>query len=357
MKGFAHIGVMQALEERGIVPTLYAGTSIGALLAGARVGGMAISTSCATRAETLRRRDLFRINHFGMLMERMRSPSIYLEDPLRDLIRAVVPAGTFADLPTPLLVNTVDLERGAPVIWGSPGLRDVYVQDAVYASCALPGYFPPGRVDDRLCVDGGVIDNLPVGIAALDADLIIAVDVGSTDLTPITDAMSLGFANIYMRAATTMMHALQQFPLTHWNGPPMVLIRPRCGEDWLSFTNIADDDQGRTSRGAQGARGHRRVLRSAGRRLSAAPVRARRRSRQVHRLRTVRVARAEPHGTRRAGQGVRAHEDRRLVAGRRRFRPVLPDDGDHRAKDRAHRSAEGGRARRGVTAKPHPEER
>jgi NTE family protein len=41
-----------------------------------------------------------------------------------------------------------------------------------------------------------------------------------------------------MRAATTMMHALQQFPLTHWNGPPMVLIRPRCGEDWLSFGNI-----------------------------------------------------------------------------------------------------------------------
>ena len=138
-----------------------------------------------------------------------------------------------------MLVNTVDLERGAPVIWGSPGLRDVYVQDAVYASCALPGYFPPGRIGDRLCVDGGVIDNLPVGIAALAADLIIAVDVGSTDLTPITGAMSLGFANIYMRAATTMMHALQQFPLTHWNGPPMVLIRPRCGEEWLSFSNIS----------------------------------------------------------------------------------------------------------------------
>ena len=40
MKGFAHIGVMRALEERGIVPTLYAGTSIGAMLAAARVGGI-----------------------------------------------------------------------------------------------------------------------------------------------------------------------------------------------------------------------------------------------------------------------------------------------------------------------------
>jgi NTE family protein len=239
MKGFAHIGVLQALEERGIVPTSYAGTSIGALLAGARLGGMSIP-ELQERAESLRRRDLFRINHFGMLMERMRSPSIYLEEPLRDLIRAVVPGGKFTDLPKPLLVNTVDLEHGAPVIWGTPGLRDVEVHDAVYASCALPGFFPPGRVGDRLCVDGGVIDNLPTGIASLDADLVIAVDVGSAELRPITDGDTIGFANIYMRAATTMMHALQQFPLTHWQGPPMVLIRPRCNDDWLSFSHIPE---------------------------------------------------------------------------------------------------------------------
>jgi NTE family protein len=238
MKGFAHIGVMQALEERGITPTLYAGTSIGALLAASRVGGTSVH-DLTKRAEAFKRRDLFRINHFGMLLERMRSPSIYLEEPLRELTRAAVPAGTFASLPMPLLVNTVDLERGAPVIWGSPGLQDVSVQDAVYASCALPGFFPPGKVDDRLCVDGGVIDNLPVGIAALSADLIIAVDVGSADLRPLADTSALGFTSIYMRSATTMMHTLQQYPLTHWHGPPMVLIRPRTTQDWLSFNDIA----------------------------------------------------------------------------------------------------------------------
>jgi NTE family protein len=237
MKGFAHIGVMQALEERGITPTLYAGTSIGALLAAARVGGTSVN-DLTKRAEAFKRRDLFRINHFGMLLERMRSPSIYLEEPLRDLTRAAVPAGTFAELPLPLLVNTVDLERGAPVIWGSPGLQDVSVQDAVYASCALPGFFPPGKVDDRLCVDGGVIDNLPVAIAGLSADLIIAVDVGSAELEPLSETTALGFASIYMRSATTMMHTLQQYPLTHWHGPPMVLIRPRTTQDWLSFSDI-----------------------------------------------------------------------------------------------------------------------
>jgi NTE family protein len=239
MKGFAHIGVMRAMDECGIVPSIYAGTSIGAMLAAARVGGFG-TEELAARATALRRRDLFRINHFGMLMERMRSPSIYLEEPLRDLCQAVVPDGTFDDLAMPLLVNTVDIEHGMPVVWGARGLGGVSVRDAVYASCALPGFFPPGRVAERLCVDGGVIDNLPVGIAALSADLVVAVDVGSTDLRPIVDgaSTSMGFAGIYIRSAATMMHALQQFPLTHWNGPPMVLVRPKCGEDWLSFTDI-----------------------------------------------------------------------------------------------------------------------
>jgi NTE family protein len=236
--------VLRALEERKIKPTVYAGTSIGALIAAAAVGRMPVD-EMARRAESLRRRDLFRINHFGMLLERMRSPSIYLEEPLRDLCRSIVPAQRFSDLSAPLLVNTVDITRGTQLVWGLPGLRDVWVQDAVYASCALPGFFPPGEVGGRLCVDGGVIDNLPVGPASLDVDIVIAVDVGSSDLSPTNDIVTQGFASIYMRAATTMMHALQQYPLVRWDGPPMLLIRPKLGQDWLSFSNAsASIDEG-----------------------------------------------------------------------------------------------------------------
>jgi NTE family protein len=238
MKGFAHIGVVQALEERGIVPSLWAGTSIGSLIAAAAVGGMP-AREMLRLAEGVRRRDIFRINHFGMLLERMRSPSIYLEEPLREVVRSIVPAKRFDELPLPLLVNTVDLERGTQIVWGLPGLRDVEVADAVYASCALPGYFPPGVVDGRVCVDGGVIDNLPVSVASLNVDVVIAVDVGSSDLEPVKDISSTGFAAIYARAATTMMHALQQFPLTRWSGPPMLLIRPKVGQEWLSFDSTS----------------------------------------------------------------------------------------------------------------------
>ena len=237
LKGFAHIGVLRALAELNIVPDVYAGTSIGALIAAAHLAGAPVDM-LAERAEALKRKDLFRLNHFGMLLDRMRAPSIYLEEPLRELVAASIPEVTFDALPKPLMVNSVDLDMGARVVWGLPGLRDVSVRDAVYASCALPGFFPPGQVGERTCIDGGVVDNLPVSVAAHFADIIIAVDVGSSDASQKARAEGQGFATIYMRAATMMMHALQQFPLERWHGPPMVLVRPKLNDaNWLSFTD------------------------------------------------------------------------------------------------------------------------
>ena len=240
LKGFAHLGVLRALEEIGIQPALYAGTSIGALIGAAYAGGLSVD-DMARRALSLRRRDLFRLNHMRVLLDRMRAPSIYLEDPLRALCVNAVPRMLFNELPVPVLVNTVDVERGTLVIWGLPGLRDVRVDDAVYASCALPGFFPPGTVDGRVCIDGGTIDNLPVAVASFGVDAIIAVDVGMSDLTHDTEIAGQGFAALFMRAATIMMHALQQPPLENWQGPPMILIRPRVSHvGWFSFAHTEE---------------------------------------------------------------------------------------------------------------------
>lgn len=240
LKGFAHIGVLRALQERGLVPATYAGTSIGALISAAAVGGMSVD-EMARRALALQRRDLFRLNHFGMLKARIRAQSFYMEEPLRALCRAVCPAGTFDGLSSRLLVNTVDVERGVQIVWGRPGLTNVSVADAVYASCALPGFFPPGRVDGRTCIDGGTIDNLPVNIAALGVDALIAVDVGNADLTHDTEVADSGFSAIFMRAASIMMHALQQPPLERWPGPPLMLIRPRVSHvSWFSFAHTEE---------------------------------------------------------------------------------------------------------------------
>lgn len=238
LKGLAHIGALRALDEAGIRPSLYAGTSIGAMIAAAAVSGMSTSQMTA-RASAFRRRDLFRINHFGMLMERMLSRSIYLEAPLRALCDELVAEGTFADLPSPLLVTAVDIDRGSPVVFGRPGLSDVRVRDAVYASCALPGFFPPGVVAGRTCIDGGTTDNLPVAIAAQDLDALIAIDVGIADVPVASGVAAQGFASIFMRAATMMMHEQQQHALERWKSPPMLLVRPKVSHiGWFSFAHI-----------------------------------------------------------------------------------------------------------------------
>src|SRR4051812_21782323 len=169
LKGFAHLGALRALQEAGVRPRLYAGSSIGGLIAAGVAGGLPVDVM-VERAKGLHRRDLFRINHVGMLLERMQSPSIYLEGPLRTLCDEIAPEGTFDDLEVPLLITAVDIERGTPVVFGRPGLRDVAVRDAVYASCALPGFFPPGKVGGRICIDGGTTDNLPIAIASMGVD-------------------------------------------------------------------------------------------------------------------------------------------------------------------------------------------
>jgi NTE family protein len=235
LKGFAHIGVLRALQELGIKPAVYAGTSIGSLICAAQASGMPIE-EMEEHARRLRRRDLFRLNRLGIVLERTHAPSIYQGAPLREVCASVVKDMTFDDLSVTLLVNTVDLQRGSPVVWGLPGLRDVSVLDAVYASCALPGFYPPGDVGDRTCVDGGVVDNLPVAVAAQGMDAVIAVDTGSSSIITQKDIAQNGFTAIYMRAATTMMHALQLHPLERWSGPPMILIRPRVSHiGWFSF--------------------------------------------------------------------------------------------------------------------------
>src|ERR1700681_4744590 len=88
LKGFAHIGVFRALEELGIEPTVIAGTSIGALIGAAYARGMPLP-EMVDRARALQRRDLFRLNRMGMLLERQHSPAIYLEEPLRTITKSI----------------------------------------------------------------------------------------------------------------------------------------------------------------------------------------------------------------------------------------------------------------------------
>ena len=237
LKGFAHIGALRAFEERGVRFTLVAGTSIGSLIAAAHASGMSVD-EMERRALALTRADLFRIDHLHLVTRRLLSPSLYLPGPLDALVREIAPATTFRRLEVPLLVNTVDVARGSQVVWGLPGLQDVPVADAVYASCALPGFFPPRVIQGRTCVDGGVIDNLPASVAVRGMDAVIAIEVGSSSIATARRIREKGFAAIYMRSAQIMMKSLQSAQLATWAGPPLLLVRPAIWHyNWFSFAH------------------------------------------------------------------------------------------------------------------------
>src|SRR5436190_7652957 len=152
MKGLAHIGVLQALTERGLPPTHIVGSSVGALVGAAWSAGKSVA-ELREVALSLRRKDVFVVAHADMAFKRMRSPALFRREPLEHLIARTVGDLTFPQLDPPDIVDTVDLNSGMQVFWGLPGLDDIRVADAVFASCALPGYFPPHEIGGRFYVD------------------------------------------------------------------------------------------------------------------------------------------------------------------------------------------------------------
>src|SRR5207245_2062219 len=85
MKGLAHIGVLQALTERGLLPTQIVGTSVGALVGAAWSAGHSVA-ELREIAVALRRKDIFAVAHADMAFKRMRSPALFRREPLAPLL-------------------------------------------------------------------------------------------------------------------------------------------------------------------------------------------------------------------------------------------------------------------------------
>lgn len=226
LKGLAHVGVLRALEERDLVPEVVVGCSIGALIGAAWATGMPLR-EMEDRALALKRADVFRVAHLDMALKRMLSPAVYRRDPLEQLIASLVGTRTFSELPRRLVINTVDLNSGSQMLWGLPGLTEARVGDAVFASCALPGILAPKPINGHVCVDGAVMENLPIRAAmAVCRGPIIAVDVGGAGARR-HGVERQGFASTYARGLEIVMNTLAEELLRDWTDPPIVLVRPR----------------------------------------------------------------------------------------------------------------------------------
>ena len=170
-RGWAHIGVLRALHEAGIEPDVVCGTSIGAFVGAAYASGDLDKLEAWVGG--LSRRDVlgfFDVSLAGGLIKGAR---------LLDFASSSFLNNSFADLDRPFACVATDLATGRE-IW----LREGSVVDAVRASIALPGLFSPQVLDERFLVDGGLVNPVPVSLCrALDAEIVIAVDLGMDMLT------------------------------------------------------------------------------------------------------------------------------------------------------------------------------
>ncbi|MBA3987736.1 patatin-like phospholipase RssA [Aliidiomarina maris] len=167
-RGWAHIGVLRALQEMGIRPSVVTGTSIGSLVGGAY---------CAGRLDEMETwvRDMDRWEVFNLLDFSFSSGGVVSGEKVFNFAREQFGAIKVEDLDIRYAAVATDLYTGREV-WLKKG--DVY--DVARASCAMPGLLSPKPLDNRWLVDGALVNPVPVSLnRALEADFVIAVHLNS----------------------------------------------------------------------------------------------------------------------------------------------------------------------------------
>lgn len=197
-KGLAHIGVLKAIEEAGVKIDYIGGTSMGAI-----VGGLYASGYNATQIDSI-----FKISDFDQLLKDYipRSSKNFYEKENDEKYALILPFDSwkvglpssyskglnifgllnkllhkdrhirdFNQLPTPFLCIATDIETGKQVVLDHGNLSQ-----AIMASATFPSLFSPVLIEDKLLIDGGVVNNYPIDeVIKLGADVIIGVDVQS----------------------------------------------------------------------------------------------------------------------------------------------------------------------------------
>ncbi|UOF89217.1 patatin-like phospholipase family protein [Fodinisporobacter ferrooxydans] len=170
-RGYAHIGVLQVLEELGVPIYGIAGASMGSVVGAFYASGMGLRY-IESLALHMKRRHLL-----DFTMPKM---GFVTGGKVTEMLHLLTKGLNFEDLVVKLAVVATDLENGERVVFQSGP-----VYQAVRASISIPGIFVPARIDGRLFIDGGVIDRVPIRVARdMGADIVVGVDVGLYDQLP-----------------------------------------------------------------------------------------------------------------------------------------------------------------------------
>lgn len=167
-RGFAHIGVIQVLEEAGIRADLVVGTSAGSVVAALYASGRN-GLALQKVAEGM---DEASFSDWRLPLFR---PGVLKGDAIARFINTQLSGKQIQELPIPLGVVATDLHSGTGILF-----RRGDVGTAVRASSSIPAVFQPVNIAGHDYVDGGLVSPVPVGYARqMGADLVIAVDISS----------------------------------------------------------------------------------------------------------------------------------------------------------------------------------
>lgn len=162
-RGIMHLGVIKALQEKGIQPNCIAGTSAGAIVG-------ALVSHGYTPDEVLS--ILLKTNFLKYLRPSFNGPGLLRMDKVQELYQELLPHNSFEKLKIPLTVVATDIEAGESVYFNSGEL----IRPLMASSC-LPGIFEPIRFQKKLFVDGAVLNNMPIEpLMGQKADFIIGVN-------------------------------------------------------------------------------------------------------------------------------------------------------------------------------------
>jgi NTE family protein len=257
-RGFAHVSVLKELERQRIPVDCIAGTSMGALVGGLYASGLsAADIEREMRALDWPRMFNDRLDRPERTFRRKRDDDLALVPAkpgigsdglqiapgvlsgvrvlllLERLTQPVAVRSDFSQLPIPFRAVATDLNTGQAVVLGSGNLAL-----AMRASMSIPGVFKPVVVDERLLVDGGLVNQVPVDVVrAMGADVVIAVDVG-TPLAKLDDGAGLFAIVDQISGFMTVGSARSQVETL---GPDDILILPPLGNQ-VSTSDFSEID-------------------------------------------------------------------------------------------------------------------
>lgn len=167
IKCFCHVGVLKALEDKGIRPDIISGVSSGALVAALYADGYS-PDSIVIMFEKLSLAEYFRIG--------FPNGGLFSLNGFKKLLDTVLTATTFEELSIPLKIIATDLDNGQSVIFETGNLVD-----AIIASCSVPVLFSPYVIDGINYVDGGIFMNMPASPLRSDCRILIGASVVPLD--------------------------------------------------------------------------------------------------------------------------------------------------------------------------------